>query len=326
MKGEGRLLPGSKRLSLLMAAFMLLALLACAQADPQATPTLRFIALGDQGTGNADQLRVAKAMKATIQTKGCDFILLLGDNFYTWGVSSVTDPQWESKYEAVYGVFGLPVYAVLGNHDYGNGGGTIDAAGARETAYVGPSDTWHMPAAWYKFDRGPARFVGLDTNWIKMHADDLGQTAEVAAWLRGFTGWKIVFGHHPWVSDGPHGNAGSYDGSGPASSPETTGARLAAFFRSTILGGTDLYLCGHDHDLEAFESISTSTIEVVSGGGGGGLYALAPSNADPDARLIFQARSFGFVFVTLDATSMTIEFRDSEGALLHRLSKSRKGG
>ena len=55
-----------------------------------------------------------------------------GDNFYLnntnglfgqdhSGVSSVNDPFWKSKFSNVYSGAGvqLPVYAILGNHDYG---------------------------------------------------------------------------------------------------------------------------------------------------------------------------------------------------------------
>ena len=43
------------------------------------------------------------------------------DNFYESGVTSVTDSQWQSKYEQVY--FSTPEekvdwWSVLGNHDY----------------------------------------------------------------------------------------------------------------------------------------------------------------------------------------------------------------
>jgi 3',5'-cyclic AMP phosphodiesterase CpdA len=295
-----------------------LAFAACTDEGGSARTDLRFIALGDQGTGNADQKAVAVAMKERIASSGCDFIVLLGDNFYPSGVSSVSDPQWITAYEEIYGVLGLPVYAVLGNHDYGGGGGTVDAAGANEIAYVGTSGTWHMPAAWYTFDLGPARFIATDTNWITMHPTDLGQSADVAYWLASVSGWKIVFGHHPWVSNGAHGNAGTYDGHTADSAPELNGSRLATFFDTVIQEQADLYLCGHDHDLEVFASPGGKTLHVVSGGGGAGLYTLGSANT-----ALFEKASLGFAYVIIDGSSLRLQLFDSAGALLFETSRSK---
>ena len=47
---------------------------------------LQVIVLGDTGTGNEDQLKVADGMAKVCDQSGCDFVLLLGDNFYPNGV------------------------------------------------------------------------------------------------------------------------------------------------------------------------------------------------------------------------------------------------
>ena len=44
--------------------------------------SIRFVALGDTGTGDENQKKVAASAKRTCQKDGCDFVLLLGDNFY----------------------------------------------------------------------------------------------------------------------------------------------------------------------------------------------------------------------------------------------------
>jgi hypothetical protein len=48
----------------------------------------------------------------------CDFVLLLGDNFYPSGVKSVTDSQWKTAFVTPYEALGLTFYPTLGNHDY----------------------------------------------------------------------------------------------------------------------------------------------------------------------------------------------------------------
>src|SRR5262245_60003455 len=87
--------------------------------DAMRAQVLRFIAVGDTGRGDDGIRAVAAAMKDVCDHRGCDFILLLGDNIYYAGVDSVTDPQWQTKFEEPYAAIDLPFYAALGNHDYG---------------------------------------------------------------------------------------------------------------------------------------------------------------------------------------------------------------
>ncbi|MBK6692809.1 MAG: hypothetical protein IPG50_11450 [Myxococcales bacterium] len=43
-------------------------------------------------------------------------------------------------------------------------------------------------------------------------AQDNAQRADLAKWMAASTAaWKIAMGHHPKISNGPHGNAGKYD-------------------------------------------------------------------------------------------------------------------
>ncbi|MFZ4616964.1 MAG: hypothetical protein ACOYM2_12315 [Rectinemataceae bacterium] len=111
-----------------------------------------------------------------------------------------------------------------------------------------------------------------------MHDDDLGQGLAVREWLASATGWTIVMGHHPVLSNGPHGNAGNYDGNAPGGQAELSGSRLASFFDQSVSGRADLYLAGHDHDLEAFQIPGGKAREVVIGGGGAAFYPLEGSN------------------------------------------------
>lgn len=60
---------------------------------------------------------------------GIEFIISVGDNFYTNGVASVDDPMWKTSFEDIYKGANLFIdwYPVLGNHDYrGNPQAQID--------------------------------------------------------------------------------------------------------------------------------------------------------------------------------------------------------
>lgn len=61
-----------------------------------------FAVLGDWGRDTPEQHHVAAAMGRTAATAQADFVLAIGDNFYTDGVASVDDPLWQSVFEGVY--------------------------------------------------------------------------------------------------------------------------------------------------------------------------------------------------------------------------------
>jgi len=70
---------------------------------------LRFIVIGDSGSGSAGQYAVGEAIAEVCQRKdefvddmafpGCDLVVGLGDNIYESGVTSVDDPQFAEKFE-----------------------------------------------------------------------------------------------------------------------------------------------------------------------------------------------------------------------------------
>ena len=88
---------------------------------------LSLVAIGDWG-GDSDaqpttaaQIAAAAGMSKVADETGAEAILLLGDNFYTHGVSSSTSSRFNETFEQVYDVqhFGkLPFYVVAGNHDH----------------------------------------------------------------------------------------------------------------------------------------------------------------------------------------------------------------
>jgi len=140
-----------------------LVLLAACSSGPE---VLRFAAMGDMGTGGPGQQRMADVMADRAREEPLHFWLALGDNIYPWGVLSPDDPLWEEKYESVYDdpVLQVPVYGVLGNHDYLG----LPLAQVRRSEQ---SATWTMPDRYYAFSRFLAdgtevAFFALDTEMI----------------------------------------------------------------------------------------------------------------------------------------------------------------
>lgn len=248
--------------------------------------TARFFVLGDQGEGNPAQAEVAAVMQTICETDGCDFAVLLGDNFYDSGVDSVSDPQWETKFETPYADLDIPFFAVLGNHDYGGnlfgleqgGLGNEFDKGPIEVMYTDHSDKWEMYGTHYTFRFGPVAFIMLDTNSILWDDTSNGDQdtwittafAEVAG-----AEWVFSAGHHPYRSQGRHGNAGTYESievggvEVPLPVPIMDGREVKRFFEAHICGAVDMSFSGHDHNVQWLDESDRcgGTELLVSGAG-----------------------------------------------------------
>jgi len=278
-------------------------------AESQAPSGPRFFAVGDTGTGEPDQFKVASAIFQKCAASGCDFGLLLGDNFYPDGVASADDPQWKTKFEQPYAEIlaaGIPFYAVLGNHDYADNKDW--SRGAHQIAYGQANPAWRMPAEHYSFESGNASFLALDTSPIEAGVGDAegvqGKRAREWASSRARP-WLIAFGHHPYLSNGTNGNAGR---------------RVSRFVEERLCGKADLYFAGHDHNLQLLKPsrACATTLHVVSGGGGYATYSLPGGNP-----ALFQTQARGFVYVAVDGARLALEVMSADGAVLysHTLAK-----
>lgn len=266
---------------------------------------LQFIALGDTGTGEEMQYKVAAAIKKKCETSGCDMVLLLGDNIYMDGVSSDNDSQFQSKFELPYQYIDLPFYAVLGNHDYGgNGAGFEIEKSLHQVEYSKHSKKWKMPKRFYMIHTHNVSFFALDTN-AQLFGHDDSQKETVTKWLvEDDSLWRIAFGHHPYKSNGPHGNAGSYEGL--ANIPIVSGEKVKDFAEAVWCGKVDIYLSGHDHSRQWLDSDCNSTKLVVSGAGA---KTTQLSERNP---YLFQADTPGFLYVSISGDALTAEFLNAD--------------
>ena len=83
------------------------------------TGTLKFAVIGDSGTGDNNQYRLAKVFTEMHQRFAYEFVLMMGDNMY--GSENARDFQrkFEIPYKSVLDK-GVKFYASLGNHDSTN--------------------------------------------------------------------------------------------------------------------------------------------------------------------------------------------------------------
>jgi tartrate-resistant acid phosphatase type 5 len=285
-------------------------------------PFVRFVAIGDVGKGNEGQHLVAAAMKAVCDERGgCDFGVMLGDNIYDTGVADVDDAQWQEKFELPYADIDFAFYATLGNHDYGapsqlsslGGLGISPSRGAAQVQYTDVSEKFIMPDTHYRVLEDPVELVSLNTTslfWgdLSLVASLTGFDDENDRLVQSVTGWnaeppgpwRIAFGHHPYLSNGRHGNAGSYDGviiDGLIGS----GTTIKAFIEDYVLGRFDVFLCGHDHNLQDLGEVEGT--QLLVSGGGATSRTLQGSN-----QALWQASRRGFLLVEATPTEMTFTF------------------
>ncbi|HUR68310.1 MAG TPA: metallophosphoesterase [Candidatus Thermoplasmatota archaeon] len=315
-------------------------------AEPE--PLARFLVLGDTGTGAAGQYHVKDGFMTVCAARGCDFAMINGDLIYDTGVSSVDDPQFQTKFEMPYADVPLTFYLTTGNHDNSDprdgGLGTDPGRGDIEVAYhskPGTSGKWYLPARSYEARIGDVSLFSLDTNTMMSYGvtrrgadpvatvqdEDPAMLAQErwldAAMAASDARWKIAFGHHPLYANGEHGNAGAYDGQGQdvagAPFPTTLGLGVKLFLESHVCGKADLYLAGHDHDLEWLQpNASCGATELIVSGAGSKSRPLQDPARNPVR--FQQGGTTGFWWISLADDAMTAACYDADATLLYELT------
>ncbi len=311
------------------------------QAEDFAEDDMHFLAIGDFGTGDIRQEKVAVAMSRYVQRNklNMDALLLMGDNFYGNMDGGVKSDRWRTGFEEMYPAkdFPGPVWAILGNHDYWdhNGGEKFQlgySAFQKRTR-------WTMPSKWYRIDwptRNPlVTFLFLDSNFSSV-AEPLrvgGRTGgrfergdprdeepygglsarearEQLTWLeneleRKRALYTIVVGHHPLYTDSFRRDAKPLiDYWGP----------LFKHYR------VPLYLSAHDHDMQHIEFDRDPTSYVINGAGGA-----RPHEIVARPRGLFGLDVHGFTHLQVNRNRLIIRHLDSDRKQLHAFSKTPEG-
>ena len=244
-------------------------------AAPNLEAPIRFVAVGDTGTGGDAQRAIGKRMSEV----PFDLMLFLGDIAYEQGTAS----QLENKFFKIYRdiLRYVPAYPAIGNHERRTRKGR-----AYFDAFVLPG-----PERYYSFDWGDVHFVATDTT--QYDSDQLKWLREDLS--RNTLPWVIVYGHHP-----------SYTSSfrGPQLAVRRAFAKIFTDYK------VDLVLTGHEHQYERFRVAGVNY--VVSGGGGGQLnYFWGNRNALKQATvhhfLAFEVSAKSFTMKAIDINGRQIE-------------------
>lgn len=258
-----------------------------------------IVAVGDTGKGNREQFEVGTAMAQACQRDNCKFALLLGDNIYDVGISSPQDHQMIEKFERPYAGLDVPFYVALGNHDYGKYANDWKK-GDHQIEYSKVNKKFVLPSYYYSFTYENALFIVLDTSRL-FHGKDVEDQLKFVqdALAKNTKKWVVAVAHHPYISNGPHGNAGNYDG---VPFPPYSGIHIKEFFEKHLCAKTDLFISGHDHNLQTLPGAGPckNTLFVVSGGGASAGDKLKGKNPS-----YFQKGMLGFT--TLSFTDKTLK-------------------
>jgi hypothetical protein len=201
---------------------------------PNKDNSVRFLVIGDTGTGTGQQHELAQIMLRYRQIFPFEFALMLGDNMY----GSEKTGDFKKKFEDVYKPLldqKVKFYAALGNHDESN-----------QRFY----EFFNMEGQeYYRFGKGNVSFYSLNSNYMdKKQIDWLNDklAADTAE-------WKIAFFHHPPYS------------SGAAHGSDT---KLREVVEPIFLKhGVDVVFAGHEHFYERIKP-QKGVYYFISGSGG----------------------------------------------------------
>jgi predicted phosphodiesterase len=202
---------------------------------PNKPGTLKFAVIGDSGTGDSNQYRLAKVFTDIRQKFQYEFVIMAGDNMYGSQKASDYTKKFEVPYKPLLDQ-NIKFYAALGNHDQPNQSNykLFNMGGKR----------------FYTFKpRDGVRFFALDSNYMDKEQLDWLEK-ELAA---SGSDWKIPFFHHPlYSSGGTHG------------SDMALRDQLEPLF---LKYSVDVVFSGHDHFYERIKP-QKGIQYFVSGGAG----------------------------------------------------------
>lgn len=254
---------------------------------PAKPGAVRFVALGDAGTGGKDQQEVADRLAIFHTERPFDTVILLGDNIYPNGRASDLPKKFERPYAELLRRDVL-FYAALGNHDVREG----------RQAQINYKLFNMGGRSYYSFSKGDnlVEFFVLDST----NLDD-GQLGWLEGALNKSTArWKIAYLHHPLYSSGKrHGSS------------KALRLHLEPLF---VRYGVAAVFSGHDHFYE--RTLPQQGVQYfVSGAGGkvrrGNINRRSPffaaGNDDTNSFIYAEANENQLIFWAIDALGTIVD-------------------
>ncbi len=180
---------------------------------------LTFNVVGCQGVSGLNMLQrvtwrnMQQLIAHHMNKSSAQFNVLLGDNIYSHGALSPNDYQsFKVNFHDVYNKFS---FLLLGNHDYGIGGGVPGRKGnlapwnkaAVQIVHTSPNNNWYLPNRYYVVVSEHAVFYYIDSSTYIFDQDQQNWLQEVTRSLQAsyLDRWHILCSHHPLESYGKRG-------------------------------------------------------------------------------------------------------------------------
>ncbi len=251
---------------------------------------LRFAIVGDTGTGDEYQHKIARLMLNEHKRRSFDFVLMLGDNIYGGDFKKI-GKVFEEPYRPLL-ERGVKFFATLGNHDI--------RCDEEEMSYA----AFNMGGR-RAYNFAPAgdlvEFFTIDSTSLLE-----GQHTDQLQWLDGALAasrarWKIAFFHHPPYSPGTrHGNNGDM---------------ISSVVPVLKRGGVRAVFTGHEHFFARLPPVDG--IDYIISGAGGKLHKGGLRNAGKTV-VAGSDQHRHFLIVTLVEDRLSFAAIDERGKTIYR--------
>ena len=204
---------------------------------PNADGSLKFLALGDFGTGEAPQFELVRQMTALLQRFKYELVITLGDNIYGSNNAQTYRTKFEVPYKPLLDA-GVKFRASLGNHDNPGSQAKYELFGMDGQRFYS-----------FKAPKQNVRFFALESSYPSD-----AQLAWLEKELKSSTDeWKIAYFHHPLYSSARHHG-----------STDSLRRRLEPLF---VRYNVSVVMTGHDHTYERTKP-QQGIVHFVAGSGG----------------------------------------------------------
>ncbi|MBK5259335.1 MAG: metallophosphoesterase [Thermoanaerobaculia bacterium] len=315
--------------------FALLLLSACARSHesvpvvpvrvtlPMKSETLRLVLTSDLHTFGGP--KIAGGIAKIHAEKPLDAILITGDNFHPCGVSSIDEPlQWQYVLRHL-SPLGIPMYPLLGNHDYGNPKkrffwtricGDPNPQAQIDASRVVPN--WKFPARNYVISTAVADIVMTDSTPVALDRSEPLRGSASADAIRAFTREQLALSRGKFRIVAGHHNI-RYSGKLRMKSKPTR-TNMDAFGELLTEANADLYVCGHQHQLELIVPPDDAPVMLISGASSRPKPTEQLSRRDEYSKFVsgFPRRGGGFAVLEVSRTWFRVTFYDRSGKAISR--------
>jgi tartrate-resistant acid phosphatase type 5 len=271
---------------------------------------MNFFIIGDFGEYNEHSNKI---MESIIKLKNENSsLILMGDNFYPQGILNENDISINKMRQKLLNIH-MPVYAILGNHDY-----VLNPLAQINLKIDGIE--WIMPSNYYKksFDFIDIFFLdtmiirpgytseGIYTNFTdkipQLYNKSLEELKdEHIKWIddelsKSKNKWKLVIGHYPLCSDGLYFKWNEI---------------YNEIYPLLKKHNVDFYFCGHDHNMQIH--FIDDLLQIVNG--------VASYNHKQQAfNSFFFYEHGGIIRLCVDKDKCNVEILDINGIIINKFN------